>query len=75
MKDEKVLDHTEEYELNFKDPRQVITVILPIRKVVFPHAGEYRFEIYKNGPRKILLGQRRIVCKELKLEEESNNVP
>lgn len=51
-------------EQEFKDVRQVANLTLDIGGMVFPHPGEYRFQIYAGTE---FLGERRIVCRQIKL--------
>jgi hypothetical protein len=48
----------------FKDVRQVANLTFDIGGMVFPHPGEYRFQIYAGTE---FLGERRIVCRQIKL--------
>jgi len=51
-------------EQNFKDVREVTSLTFDISGIVFPHVGEYRFQIYA-GPE--FLGERRIVCRQIEV--------
>jgi hypothetical protein len=48
----------------FVDVRQVHNLTFDISGVVFPHAGEYRFQIHAGGE---FLGERRVICREVRL--------
>lgn len=50
-----------------KDVRQVLNSTFDISGIQFPHPGEYRFQIYAGTD---LLGERRIICTEVKLRED-----
>jgi len=54
----------EEIEQEFRDVRQVANLTFEIGGIVFPHPGEYRFQVYAG---KEFLGERRIICREIKL--------
>jgi hypothetical protein len=51
-------------EQNFKDVRQVANLTFDIGGIVFPHPGEYRFQIYADAE---FLGERRIICRQIEL--------
>ena len=51
-------------EVQFADVRQVAGVAFGFEGIVFPHPGEYRFQIYAGTE---FLGERRIICREIKL--------
>ncbi|MFI4912113.1 MAG: DUF6941 family protein [Sedimentisphaeraceae bacterium JB056] len=53
--------------VDFRDVRHVLTLALRMQGIVFPEPGEYRFQLYANN---CLLGERRIVCREVNM---SNN--
>ena len=48
----------------FSDIRQVANVTFDIIGIVFPHPGEYRFQIYAGTE---FLGERRIICRKIEL--------
>jgi len=60
--DEIMFEQTVEQE--FKDVRQIANFAFNIGGIVFPHPGEYRFQIYGGTE---LLGERRIICREIEL--------
>lgn len=60
-KDERVI-FEQDGEVVFQDAKQVVTLIMNLRGIVFPEPGEYRFQIFTNGT---LLGERRIVCRKI----------
>ena len=51
-------------EQKFRDVREVANLTFDIGGMVFPHPGEYRFQIYAGTE---FLGERRIVCRQIKL--------
>jgi len=51
-------------EQKFRDVREVANLTFDIGGMVFPHSGEYRFQIYAGTE---FLGERRIVCRQIKL--------
>ncbi len=51
-------------EQKFRDVREVANLTFNIGGMVFPHPGEYRFQIYAGTE---FLGERRIVCRQIKL--------
>ena len=61
--DEKVI-FEQQGQIKFKDVQQVITLAVNLQGLVFPHPGEYRFQLLTSGQ---LLGERRIVCRRIKL--------
>jgi hypothetical protein len=46
----------------FEDVRQIVTLAMDLHGIVFPHPGEYRFQLFTGGD---LLGERRIVCRKI----------
>ena len=50
--------------VKFNNVRQIVTLALNLQGVVFPNPGEYRFQLLTG---EILLGERRITCKRIKL--------
>ena len=46
----------------FEDVRQIVTLAMDLHGIVFPHPGEYRFQLFTGGD---LLGERRIVCRKV----------
>jgi hypothetical protein len=51
-------------EQKFRDVREVASLTFDIGGMVFPHPGEYRFQIYAGTE---FLGERRIICRQIKL--------
>ncbi|MCJ7778241.1 MAG: hypothetical protein MUP16_08010 [Sedimentisphaerales bacterium] len=51
-------------EQEFKDVRQVANMTFEIGGIVFPHPGEYRFQVYAGTE---FLGERRIICRQIEL--------
>ena len=52
----------------FEDVRQIVTLAMDLHGVVFPHPGEYRFQLFTGGD---LLGERRIVCRKVVPPQEA----
>ncbi len=50
--------------VKFKDVKQIVTLAMDLHGIVFPHPGEYRFQLFACGN---LLGERRIICRKIKL--------
>ena len=48
--------------VTFQDVRQVVNLGINIGGIVFPHPGEYRFQIYAGT---MMVGERRIVCQQM----------
>ena len=48
--------------VEFKDVKDVVTLAVNLRGIVFPLPGEYRFQLYTQGT---LLGERRISCRKV----------
>ena len=61
--DQIMLEQTVQSE--FVDVRQVGGLGFGFEGIVFPHPGEYRFQIYAGT---ILLGERRIICRQIQQE-------
>jgi len=68
QQDKTMFEQTVERE--FRDVNQVAGLTFGIEGIVFPHPGEYRFQIYAGTN---LLGERRIICREIKLPSGSAN--
>jgi hypothetical protein len=66
--DKRLFEATGKYE--FKDIRQVANMTFDIGGIVFPHPGEYRFQIFVDDE---LLGERRIICRQVKLPSGDKN--
>jgi hypothetical protein len=49
--------------VEFKDVRQIVRLAVDLHGIIFPHPGEYRFQLFAEGE---LLGERRIVCRKIK---------
>jgi len=56
-------------ECEFKDVRAVGNLTFDINGIVFPHSGEYRFQIFAGTN---FLGERRIICGEIKMNSGGN---
>ncbi len=63
QQDEKVI-FEQDGKIEFKDVKQVVTLAVNLQGVVFPRPGEYCFQLLSDDT---LLGERRIVCKEVKM--------
>ncbi|TKJ34432.1 MAG: hypothetical protein CEE38_17965 [Planctomycetes bacterium B3_Pla] len=50
--------------VRFDDVKRIVTLAVNLQGVVFPHPGEYRFQLLAGGA---LLGERRITCRKIKL--------
>ncbi len=57
-------------EQEFKDVRQVANLTFEIGGIVFPHPGEYRFQVYAGTE---FLGERRIICRQIKRPKGDKN--
>ena len=51
-------------EVQFKDVKQIVTLAMNLQGIVFPHPGEYCFQLLAGGS---LLGERRITCRKIEL--------
>jgi hypothetical protein len=65
--DEILLDQQVEGE--FTDVRQVVGLMFGFEGLVFPHPGEYRFQVYAGTE---LLGERRIICRQVQLTQRGD---
>jgi hypothetical protein len=63
QEDQALLEQTVQGE--FVDVKQVVALQFGFEGIVFPHPGEYRFQIYAGAN---LLGERRIICREMQLQ-------
>jgi len=52
----------QEGTVEFKDVRQIVRLAVDLHGIVFPHPGEYRFQLFAEDE---LLGERRIVCRKV----------
>lgn len=50
--------------VKFQDVKSIVTLAVNLQGVVFPHPGEYRFQLLAGGA---LLGDRRIICRKINL--------
>jgi hypothetical protein len=48
----------------FKDVKQVVSLVLNLQGIVLPHEGEYRFQLFAENH---LLGERRLICRKVTL--------
>jgi len=51
-------------QVEFKDVRQVVTLAINLRGIVFHGPGEYRFQLFSED---VLLGERRVLCRKIDL--------
>ena len=49
--------------VKFPDVRDIVSMVLGFEGLVFPHPGEYSFQLYADGE---LIGARRLTCIKLK---------
>jgi hypothetical protein len=61
--DKVILEQT--VEGRFADVKQVVCLTFGFEGIVFPHPGEYRFQVLAGTE---LLGERRIICREINLQ-------
>jgi hypothetical protein len=58
--------------VNFEDVKQNQNLVCDLQGLVFPHEGEYRFQLWAEEH---LLGERRIICRKIELHKKgANNV-
>jgi hypothetical protein len=50
--------------VQFKDVKQIVTLVMDLHGIVFPNPGEYRFQLFAG---EYLLGERRIICRKIEL--------
>jgi hypothetical protein len=65
QEDKLLFEATGKYE--FRDIRQVANLTFDIGGIVFPHPGEYRFQVYVETG---FLGERRIICRKVQIPSE-----
>ena len=63
-KDEEKVIFEREGTVRFQNVKQIVTLAVNLQGIVFPHAGEYRFQLLAGGA---LLGDRRIICRKINL--------
>lgn len=56
--------------VEFKDVKQIVTLAVNLQGAVFPHPGEYRFQLFAEDT---LLGERRIVCRKVDLPPKTED--
>lgn len=66
LKNEEVLANRE-VEVPYRDPLEVVRVALDLPAILFHHDGEYRIKISVGKRQAVLLGERRVVCREIEL--------
>lgn len=62
--DDKIIWKVEKMPVKFNDVRQIQNIVFDLQGIVFPHEGEYRFQLFAEEH---LLGERRIVCRKIEL--------
>ena len=62
--DEEKVIFEREGKVRFENVKQIVTLAMNLQGIVFPGPGEYRFQLSAGG---YLLGERRIVCRKVKL--------
>jgi len=67
--DEKVL-FEQHGNVEFKDVKQVVSLAVNLQGIVFETPGEYRFQLFANEH---MLGERRIICRQVKLPPPTNS--
>lgn len=58
--------------VEFKDVQQIVTLAINLRGIVFQKTGEYRFQLFAENT---LLGERRVICREVKVPQRPQNPP
>ena len=56
-------------KIKFEDVKRIVTIVLGFEGLVFPHPGEYYFQLYAGNE---LLSSRRIVCFEIKANQKND---
>jgi hypothetical protein len=59
-------------QVEFKDVQQTVTLAVSLQGVVFPEPGEYRFQLFADER---LLGERKVICRQIQLPEQKENPP
>ena len=67
QEEEKII-FEKEGTVQFKDVKQIVTLVMDLHGIVFPRPGEYRFQLFTGGH---LLGERRITCRKIKLSPKA----
>jgi len=52
----------------FKDVKQIARFIMNFEGIMFPHEGEYRFQLFLNNE---LKAERRLICKQIEIKKKS----
>lgn len=65
--DDEVVWEASKIPVNFKDVKQNGNIVLDLQGLVFPHEGEYRFQLLVGEQ---CLGERRIVCRKIELKKK-----
>lgn len=69
QQDDKII-FEQDGEIQFKDVKQIVTLVVNLQGIVFPRPGEYCFQLFSNDH---LLGERRIVCRKIKLPSRGSS--
>lgn len=56
-------------KIKFNDVRQIVTIVLGFEGLVFPHPGEYYFQLFAGNE---LLSSRRVVCLQIKPRQKND---
>ncbi len=57
-------------KIEFKDVQQIVTLAVNLQGVVFPEPGEYRFQLLTDNQ---LVGERRIICRQVQWPGKKNS--
>ena len=68
--DDKVI-FQQEGVVEFKDVKQIVTLAVSLQGITFSGPGEYRFQIFSEEH---LLGERRLICRKIKLRPKGGEV-
>jgi len=63
QEDQTILEQT--VQSQFVDVKQVVALGFGFEGIIFPHPGEYRFQIYAGTN---LIGERRIICRQIQFQ-------
>ena len=69
VQEEEKIIFGKEGTVQFKDVKQIVTLAMDLHGIVFPHPGEYRFQLFAGG---YLLGERRITCRKIQLPPKAS---
>jgi len=68
--DDKVINEVKG-EMIFQNVKQISRLVMNFGGIVFPHEGEYRFQLYLNNE---LTAERRLVCKQVQLPRKPEQI-